>query len=348
MSAVRLAGLDVLSARLALPPLGIGTLEAELDLDEGTDPPSGTVDLTFEAENGTSTVYRVTVLDVLPGGDAGRENVGRHRVFAVQGTGNLREEITGSSYEELSPRLIFEDLLAGEGQDLDGVPDAEIKRWDTMAGAARTGVTRLAASLQLTWRVLPSGVVKVGPETWPEYAGSLPLYTAEPDAYGLCELALDAPDLLPGMSIPPPSGSGDQRKVAEVVYVLTADSFRARVRLVLASGPGDGSTRALFAAAVTSVLPPQRLLVPHLATVVMQEQDGTLGLRLDGKAPPRLSLSSVPMMPGLPGCTITALGGARVVVQFMGGEEDSPVVTGFAAMSMGATVLTGTTAPPVP
>ena len=330
MSAIRLAGHDVLSARLALPLFGVGSLEAELDLDEDTAPPTGTVGLTFEDENGDVLTYRVTILDVLAAGDVGRETAGRHRVFAVQGAGALRVVRNWSDYDQCAPRLIAADMLTGESLDigsLDAYPP--LRRWSPPASTGRAALTRLAELLGVAWRVLPDGGVTVAPDTWPPYGGAVPLYTAEPDAHGLCELALDVPDLRPGMTIPPPSGVGLARRVAEVVYTVTGFTFRVSVRLQALAAPGGGETRDAFRAAVQSVLPPSRLLVPHFATVVVQEGDGSLSLRLDGEAPPRLTLSGVPVYLGLPGRRVKVPGGTQVLVEFVGGSESTPIVRNF-------------------
>lgn len=348
-ASVQLDGHDVFTFRLALPLLGVGTLEAEIDLDPGATPPSGTVEIVFAVEGAAAQSFLVTILPSIEGDDAGREALGRFRLFAVQGKGALREAIDGTDYtDDIDPRLIFEDLLDGEDSDLSSIRDlSPLQRWAT-SGTRKAAMTRLASRLELGWRVLPSGAVRVAAEEWPAYATEAPLYTREPDAYGLAELALDAPDLLPGMTILRPDGrAGDPFRVAEVVYTLDDGAFRAAIRVQRPEG-GQGPSVEKWRGAVALALPALRFHVPHLATVVTQEQDGSLGLRLDGRAPPLLTLSAVPMVFGLPGVFVTVVPGARVVVQFAGGDEDSPIVTGFKAGAKGVTVLTGTTAPPVP
>ena len=347
-ASVQIDGHDVYSLRLALSLLGVGTLEAEIDLDPGATPPSGTVALTLAVEGRAPISYLVTILPSVGGADAGREALGRFRVFAVQGKGVLRSSIGGTDYADIDPRLIVEDLVRGEDSDLTANQDlSTLPRWSTSAGTARASLTRLCSRLDLGWRVLPSGAVRVAAETWPAYAATAPLYTAEPDAYGLGELALDAPDLLPGMTVlRPDDRAGDPWRVAEVIYSLIDGAFRARIRVQRPAG-GQGPSLETWRAAVGVALPALRYYVPHLATVVSQGQDGTIGVRFDGFEPPLLTLDAVPMMPGLPGCMVTALPGARVVVQFAGGDEASPIVTGFGPGSTGVTILTGTAAPPV-
>lgn len=344
---IQLDGHDVYSLRLSLALLGVGTLEAEIDLDPDATPPSGTVLLVFAVEDKPSLSYLVTILPSIEGDDAGREALGRFRIFAVQGKGVLREAIDGTDYADVDPRLIVEDLVSGEDSDLSAIQGlSTLPRWST-SGTPKASLTRLCSRLELGWRVLPSGAVRVAAETWPAYATSAPIYTAEPDAYGLGELALDAPDLLPGMTVPRPDDrAGAPWRVAEVVHTVVDGIFRSSIRVQLPAG-GQGPQLERWRRAVAVGSPALRYYVPHLATVVEQEQDGSLGVRLDGFEPPLRTLAAVPLMPGLPGCLVTVLPGARVVVVFAGGDEASPIIIGFGPGSTGVTILTGTAAPPV-
>lgn len=327
---VNIGGHEVFSFRLALPLLGVGSLEAEIDLEPGATPPSGTVTLTIAAEGRAPAAYLVTILPSIGGDDAGREAIGRHKLFAVQGTGSLRARIAGIDYADVLPRLIAEDLLSLEASDLSALSSLPpLPRWSRPAGTVRAAFSRLAERLGMGWRVAPAGAVTLAPETWPAYATTAPVYTREPDASGVGELALDAADLLPGMTILRPDGRpGDPFRVAEIVYSLAGGAFRAQIRVQLPDG-GDGPSLVEWRRAVGVALPPLRLYVPHSATVVDQDPTtGALGLRLDGRDPPMLTLSAVPLWLGLPGRQVLIPLGARVLVHFAGGSEETPVVLG--------------------
>lgn len=338
MSVAVFDGHDAISCSIALPFLGVGTVQVEIDLDEvqSLTPPAGTVSLVIAVEDRPPVVYTVTILDVIPLGDAGRESLGRFRVFAVQGSGLMRQEIPGLDYADVAPRLVAEDVTVGEDADLASLASLpSLPSWRRPKGPPKAGLTRLVQRLALDssqawgWRVAPGGAVTVAIETWAAYAyttaGS---YEEEPDAYGIATLMLAAPDLLPGMTIDRPEDRpGDRLRVQEIVYQLDGDKFRARARL-----GGNGAavpTRDIFQRAVASVLPPLRLMVPHFASVVDQDAAGLLGLRLDGDDPPLLTLSNVPIWPGVPGRTLTIPLGARCVVTFVGGSEQTPIVTGW-------------------
>ncbi len=207
---IKLAGLTVIElAGLALSLRGVGNVEATIDLDVGAAPPSGKVQLELAVE-GAAVSYTCTILDALPDGDAGRESLGRFRVFAVLGAGGMRRVVEGIDYSDVQPRLILEDIARDTGEDFDlsalGSPST-LARWTRVKGTGRKALERLCARLGLGWRVLPNGRVRVAPETWPAYSATAPQYTAEPDANGVAELALDAPDLAPGMTILRPNNA---------------------------------------------------------------------------------------------------------------------------------------------
>lgn len=329
------SGLNVLSHDLILPLLGVPTLAAEVDI--GDKPaPTGAQVLSFAIAGKPPLEFVVTIVESEVG-------IGRATVFAVGGAGGMRSTIPGRDYGEVSPRLVAEDIISAAGElpdaaslaALDALP--HLPRWSRPAGTARAAMTRLAAALGMSWRVLPSGLVWLGAETWPAYTGGekgQPYYTEEPDAAGLALLALEAPDLLPGMSLKPPD---DQAKagavllrVSDVIHAVDEEgAFRTRVRLVLPEATGQGRQRDQWVRAVRGALPPLDMRVPWPATVVSQDTDGTLGLHLDDGAP-LLTLSAVPIWCGLPGITMTVPSGTRCVVEFLGGKETAPIVRSFA------------------
>lgn len=67
---------------------------------------------------------------------------------------------------------------------------------------------------------------------------------------------------------------------------------------------------------------PLEYLATYDATVVAQNQDGTLDVRLDDPKMP--SLSSVPIFLGLPGLRVEVSKGAAIKVGFSGGDPSKP------------------------
>lgn len=336
-------GVNVLSFTLTRPLVGVYILEVEIDIGDGA-APTGAQVFSFAVSGKPPVTYAVYVVE-------SHVHVGRCSVFAVGGAGGMRESIVGTDYGEIAPRLAFEDILAAP-VTVDGVARPEtgdaaalaaldalphLARWSTSTGTARSAATRLAAQLGMSWRALPNGAMRIGTETWPAWVGGAngqPYYTEEPDAGGLAELALDAPDLAPGQTIVPPDdqakvGAGLLR-VSDVIHEMSEDgAFRTRIRLVPPEGTTAGASRDRWIRAVRGALPPLGWMVPYGATVVSQDVDGTLGLRLDAGAP-LLTLSGVPIWAGWPGLQIKVPSGARCAVEFLGGSELSPIVRSFA------------------
>ena len=358
-------GVNVLSFSLARPLLGVGTLECELDLGAAPPPAAGTLAaLSYAVSGGAPVTYACAILESRP-------HLGRASVFAVLGAGGLRGTVGAVDYGEVSPRIVVEDLLrdavltdpTGAPVLVNGAPVHEtgnaaalaalgalphLARWSRPAGCGRAALDRLAERLgQLTgvpytWRHLRDGSVWIGADAWPAYssasvsatASQQPYYIAEPDASGVGVVALDAPDLDPGMTVlaPDDQASAGALRVSSVVYSMTEDGvFRARVTVESSSAatPKEDRSRLYMRRAVESVLPPMALRVPWFATVVTQDSDGAVGVRLEAGAP-MLTLAAVPLWLGLPGVTVRVPGGSQCMIEFVGGREDMPVVRGFA------------------
>jgi hypothetical protein len=118
--------------------------------------------------------------------------------------------------------------------------------------------------------------------------------------------------------------------VSSVVYELVEDGsvFRVLFLVDLPAG-GIGREHELFKRLVAKVSPPRAFALRHRATIVDQDAEGRVGVRLDDEDAPLLTLAAVPVYFGLPGVTFTASAGAQVLVEFLGGDERRPAVTGF-------------------
>lgn len=74
--------------------------------------------------------------------------------------------------------------------------------------------------------------------------------------------------------------------------------------------------------AINSLLPPQALRVIHRATVVDQDQNGNLGVQLQGNDAPSAIAKPVPLFLGLPCFSARLKPGIEVSLGFHGGAED--------------------------
>jgi hypothetical protein len=351
-STVALSGFVVLSFSLTAGLFGVPTLQAELDTGDSP-APTGEAVLSFATPdpahpNGEplEVTWKFTIID-------SAATLGRCTVFAVAGAGALREHVDGIDYATIHVRHAVEDIVrdalrggVGEVADpaalaaLDALPP--LQRWTRPAGSGLAALGLLCRRAGIDYRIGPTGLLWVGAETWPRYTGHTtgqPYFTREPSAHGTTEVALDAPDLLPGQTMLPPENiPGSPLRVSGVLYELAAGgAFRAHVTIASASDPAgavsEGRTRDLWRRAMTSLQPNPLFRMIWAATVVDQDPSTfAVGLRLDPTdGPPVLTLSSVPVWPGLPGACPTVPLGAQCIVEFLGGREDKPVVRSFAA-----------------
>lgn len=190
---ITVADLPVLSMRLTLPIVGAWVLTAELDGDQE---PSGAIEVVQGDVRLAGTVVRAASI------------AGSVRLSAVGGAGGFRAELEARSYQGAAVRDVVSDLLSAAGERLDPsgtreVLDATLPYWTRAGGPggrAGASLTRLTEHLGARWRVLPSGAVWVGRETWPAAPEGYEALALDRD--GSSDHVLLAPEtigLLPGV-----------------------------------------------------------------------------------------------------------------------------------------------------
>lgn len=266
------------------------------------------------------------------------------RVALAGGAGRLltalppREYVKGTA--PVPAGLVAKDAASAAGETLDtGIEElldaSPLDRWTRLASSAKEALDRLALDLGLGWRVLPSGKLWIGSESWPAVDDVAERLSTDPED-GTATYAPDGAVLFAGDTI-------DGRRAVEVQYIFGGTALRALVRVEV---PGDPAY----------ALPPGPYGLTWAATVVSQRADGTLDLKPDagGVLP---DLLAVPLDVGIPGCKVTVPEGARVRVAFVGGsprsarafapEQDGAATAALALVgdAIDAGTLTGT-APP--
>lgn len=221
MSLARVANLDVIYARIEMPRIGAwGASAVELDLgDESL--PTGATSIEFDTSPAMSFVGTI-----IPSTGEGSPVPGRGRITIRAGVNGLLNNVEGKPYENISPRLVIEDIIEDAGEELDSIADVDAlptqRLWVRPRGTGAQALSRFIEGSGLTWRFLPSGRVVVLRDTWPAYSGSSS-FDAAPNEIRRATYALDAPDLLPGMSL-------DSKNVSRVVHCVRRDgTFRSEV-----------------------------------------------------------------------------------------------------------------------
>lgn len=222
MSLARLAGFEILSLRIDMPLQGAWTATAELDV--GNDAaPAGSIEIVFDTD--PAVTFKGTIVPP----SAGSSPVpGRARVFLRAGKAGMGTLLAGLPYANVAPLLVVQDIVSSGGETLGstGALSALSRRllWLRAAGPAGSALTRFLSPAGLSWRMTPAGVVDVVQEAWPAYPGT-PLLERDPDELGRCTVALDAPDLYPGVTL-------FGRHVTRVVHCIRLDGkFRTEAVL---------------------------------------------------------------------------------------------------------------------
>jgi hypothetical protein len=298
-----------------MPREGAWTAHLELGQEQA---PTGAVVLELGREGGAPVAFAGTV-------DHADTWQGRQKLFVIGGAGgfgittathlNEREWIAKAKAvpagelvaatlgpEQLAPGVLA--ALAGRG----------LARWMRPDGAELGwALSRLVRALGLTWRVLDSGLVWIGEESWPVVADAAASFLEDRDGDLLVDqVAPSAATLRPGTVVL-------GRRIERVTYTIGEGAPRAK--LLARSDVGD------FAAAVRRVSRPDVFALLYDAEVRAQGDDGLLDLAVDDTA--IRELRRVPWR-SFTGARETIPKGARVLVAFLGGREDRPVAFGQA------------------
>lgn len=235
---------------------------------------------------------------------------GRSEVVVVGGAGGLLTQLEPRHYAprgaDVPADLIAQDIARDAGEELDpeaasALADLRVGQWTRARLPGGVALGLLADELGLAWRVLDTGKIWIGEETWPEAAASDigRRIDRRSDARAM-QVAPSQATLRPGVTV-----------FGERVHRVTYSGGRAD----LAFGDTD---RDEAAAAIRGLVPPTVYGLSGGARVVQQHDDDTLDLELDD---PRLpAVRRVPFRPGFPGARVILDAGARVRVSFENGS----------------------------
>lgn len=193
MGQVTLNAEAVFALRLTLPLRGRWTAELEVDSEADI---TGAVTLS-DSQPGEQVTFQGAV-------HRGGVLVNTWRGLIVGGTGGLSKDVTAKHYREIDARTVISELLAEVGEALATTSTATVlaKRlpfWTRLTGGAREALSAVCDAIGATWRVLPSGAVWIGVDTWPAAADQFQVDRDFPA--GTVELAPDSINLLPGVTV---------------------------------------------------------------------------------------------------------------------------------------------------
>lgn len=307
MALLSLGDSPVLSGSITRPLRGAWSADLEVDADAA---PTGTLTL-----SGASLSLVGTVVTSQSWND-------RQRCRIVGGKGGMTRTLGPAWFRATTLRTVVQATLAAAGESLSPTSDAStlalpVAAWARLRSTAAASLETLLAvyAPAALWRVLPDGTIYVGPVTWPTVTSSAVVQDNRGDE-DVADLAGEDLSLDAGVTV-----SG--RRVGLARHRIRPQGLRSEAWWYTATERGlAASVRSLVERIVGQRLD---LLAAYPATVVSQNADGTLELRPSSpKVPP---VTKVPIRYGIPGITAKVATGARVWLEFTGGDASLPVAT---------------------
>lgn len=188
--------------------------EIELDSEEAL---SGPVELSF-ADG--AVVWKASV-------HRGGSFLGRTTALLLGGAGQLGKELGPKFYEGVPLRLPLQDVLSEAGELLSGEASQDVlnfllPKWTRFLGSAGLQILRLVEAVQnASWRVLSSGEVWMGVDTFPAFASEVTLLS-EDLSRKVATFDQDLPLLFPGVSL-------EGKNIGRVVYDISPSRLSSRV-----------------------------------------------------------------------------------------------------------------------
>lgn len=184
----------VLAMRLTLPAIGLWVCSLDVESEEAL------VGALTIAQRGFSYAGFVVRAGVV---------AGRCQLEAVGGSGGIATgQVTARSYNDATVRTVLSDILSDVGEVLDAggstraVLATKLPFWTRSAGRPGAAISALAQAVGARWRVLSSGQIWFGTETWPDVTDTFEsLELDRASGAGSVLLAADSIELIPGVTL---------------------------------------------------------------------------------------------------------------------------------------------------
>ncbi|MBK7823347.1 MAG: hypothetical protein IPJ61_20385 [Tessaracoccus sp.] len=307
MALLSLGDSPVLSGSITRPLRGAWSADLEVDADAA---PTGTLTL-----SGASLSLVGTVVTSQSWND-------RQRCRIVGGKNGMGRTLGPAWFRSTTLRTVVAATLTAAGETLSPTSDAAtlalpVVAWARLRSTAAASLETLLAlyAPAALWRVLPDGSVYVGPATWPTVTSTAVVQDNRGDE-DVADLAGEDLSLDAGVTV-----SG--RRVGLARHRIRPQGLRSEAWWYTDTERG---LAAVVRSLVERIVGPRLdLLAAYPATVVSQNADGTLELRPSSSKVP--AVTKVPIRYGVPGITAKVSAGARVWLEFAGGDASQPVAT---------------------
>lgn len=344
MALVTVNGFDAIETRITTPRIGAWHVDV-LVAGDAPDP--------------APQLAGAATISVNDGALALKGTVMRSGVFAdtshvriVAGAGGLGLSAKPKHYFGTSVRIVLGDLLSNAGEKLSSTADQSVlaiglDAWTTGAVPVGTAISLLlaAAAPGLVWRMLPDGTLWVGRESWPDAGVDSDVYRIFEDAgeTNSMRIGVDAPLQLVGTVF-------ESRQVSATEAVV--GQVGAGVEMLVwfedgAPGTTDRLRKAFAALAQRAAARQDRVDYGRMypAKIVSQSLsiDGTMTVDVE---PDQISgrsllpdMARVPLWLGLPGASVDATTGGRVMIGWMGGDPARPFAASVDSLNLAKTLV---------
>ena len=304
---------DVLEGELTLALTGAPV--ATLELPEDTAPEAGPADI-LVAQGDDEPVRFVGTIS------RARAYEGRVTVVWVGGAGGLGGETLSTHYAAITRDIeradLVADIVASAGEQLDGeaLATGTLPRWTRLAGETwAQALDRALEGTGATWRVLDTGRVWVGVDTWPELASLDGGELDEDKTARVLHVGYDRATVRPGTTY-------QGRRIARVTYSSDGHAELALER--------DGASLRRLGRLLARHVPADPYAREWRAEVLEQHDDETLDLGAlpEQEGIPFDELLRVPFDTGVQGARYVLPKSAHVSVVFIGARPDGAMARG--------------------
>jgi hypothetical protein len=292
----------------------IAAWTAVVDVDTD-DEITGAVTIDIDGEEFVGTVVR-----------GGNED-GRDRLSVIGGHGGLHTLLQAKNYTAVFLSAVLADIMSECGEELDPETDADVltmkvPHWSRLQGEAATAIRAIAQFCGVQWRINRNGLVWLGNDDFVE--STFEEYTVEERNLEESRISIayddtsDAPKIKPGVSF-------EGGNVGQVVTNVLGGKLRQDIYFDDADGAPAGFWNRI-ARFVRNLLTPEIAKSRFYYGRVVGQSGNKVSMQLDDEVAGGKwkSVRDIPIVVGLPGCTLVLPNGSRMRMFYEAGDNSRP------------------------
>lgn len=314
----------IIKATAYQPESGVWFIDADMDEAE---PVSGGVNVTIGGVQFTGTVD-----ERFAGVYAGQR-----RLRIVGGANGWSTDLKPKGYHNdagVKGKLVAEDAARECGEILADYSGLERFHNDYARPAGAASLAIMGCAIESSWWVARDGRTHVGTRT-SSAAKSIQVLNFDPVAKIATIACEDLTGIDVGYLLNDERLEGEQR-IRELEII--ADASTLRLKAWIGGQDGQGARLPRLFSSIVGHIQGQKIWGKHRYRVVSMAADGRVNAQAVRKADAIPDMILVSQWPGVAGVHAELTPGAEILVEFIGGERDEPIVTHFTPKSGGGFV----------